>query len=145
MGGVSASVEPAFNVNVPLAVPEPLLTVTLMGYVPAAGVVPEIVPEVASMASPVGRPAASNVNGACPVAEIACKNGLPGTEPMTDAPRIRGVAGAGVIEIVMSVWAPNAEALCPDAITETTANQQRHVIVTRSEKCRLGDRSARSS
>jgi hypothetical protein len=121
MGGVSASVEPAVNVKVAVALPEPLLTVTLMGYDPATGVVPEIVPEVASMASPAGSPAPSNFRGACPVAEIVYRRGLPGMEAMTIAPLIRGVAGAGVVEMVMSVVAANAGTVRAMAVADTSA------------------------
>src|SRR5450631_2445829 len=108
MGGVSANVEPAFNVKVRLALPEPLLTVRLMAYVFAAGVVPEIVPDVASIASPVGSPVASNLSGACPVADTVYRSGLPVTAPTRPPPRIRGVAGAAAVEMVMSVCAAKA-------------------------------------
>jgi hypothetical protein len=133
MGGVSARVEPAVNVKVPLALPALFVTVTLMGYDPASGVVPEIVPESASMVIPAGSPVAANLSGAWPVAGIVKRNGLPGREPTTVGCWIRGVAGALSIEIVMSVWAASAGVDRSIAPAATTAIGQQLTAILRAD------------
>ena len=58
MDGVRASVPPAVMVSVALALPLPFMTVTATGYEPAAGVVPEMIPELAFRVRPAGNPVA---------------------------------------------------------------------------------------
>src|SRR5690349_13191411 len=71
-----------------------------MGYEPAAGVVPEMIPVSAVSVSPAGIPVAVKSSGAAPVAGIANTNGVVGREPTTNGARKRGVAGAASIEMV---------------------------------------------
>ena len=51
-------------VYVAVADPDALLAVTVIGYEPAAGVVPLIVPVPAAIVRPAGRPVAENETGA---------------------------------------------------------------------------------
>src|SRR5437868_1054834 len=95
-------------VRLAVAVPAPFVTVTETGYEPATGVVPEIVPDAASMVRPAGRPLAANASGACPVAATVYRNGLPAMAPMSPELEIRGLAGGAVIEMAMSVCAARA-------------------------------------
>src|SRR5450432_3884365 len=89
MGGVCAKVSPDTKLNACCALPLPFETVIVTGYVPAAGVVPLIVPVAAAKVKPDGRPDAANVNGAWPVAAIVYKKGVPGRAANTGAPWIR--------------------------------------------------------
>ena len=54
-----------------------------------------ILPFEASRLSPAGKPSAAKVNGRAPVAGIEYIKGDPGLKPKTEAPLMRGVAGAG--------------------------------------------------
>src|SRR5262245_37770738 len=81
------------------------MTVTAIGYEPAAGVVPDTIPVEAATVTPVGSPVAEKVSGACPVAGIANRNGVAGRAPTVNGPPSRGAAGGGVIEMLIVVWA----------------------------------------
>ena len=105
MGGVNANVEPATSFNVRLALPAEFVTVTVNEYEFAAGALPLMVPDAASMVSPSGRSVASNLSGACPVVGTVYKKSLAGVQPMIAGPRMRGVAGASAVEMVTSVCA----------------------------------------
>jgi hypothetical protein len=92
------------SVYVPVALPVLFVTVTLTGYDPDAGAVPEMMPPVA-IASPAGKPVAENASGACPLAGIVNRNGVDAFAPMVNGPWSRGVAGAGVMEMLTVVCA----------------------------------------
>jgi hypothetical protein len=79
MAGVSEMVVEAVTAYVAVADPDPLLAVTATGYDPASGVVPLIVPVLEERVRPDGRPVAVKESGACPVAGIVKRKGVPGT------------------------------------------------------------------
>src|SRR5947208_12447142 len=121
MGGVSASVLPATSVYVALALPDPFVTVTAIGYEPAAGVVPEMIPVDAAIVTPPGSPVALKVSGACPVAGIENSSGVVGRAPNVSGPCRRGVAGGAVMEIAIVVWARAAPDRPSAAVTTNAA------------------------
>jgi len=89
------------------------------------------------MASPLGNPVAAKVRGACPVAAIVCRKGLPGIEPTTVAPLIRGIAGGLSIEMVMSVCAAKAGA--DGIVAHSTASARVLVFIGSSSSYPTGD------
>lgn len=107
--------------------PDAFVTVTATGYEPAAGMVPEMMPVDAAMVSPLGRPVAVNVSGACPVAGMAKRKGVAGEAAAENGPCSRGVAGAAVIEIMMVVCARAtfAVARVPSTAVEMSAETRR--------------------
>jgi hypothetical protein len=87
---------------VPVVLPTEFVTVTVMAYDPAAGVVPASVP-VVDIVTPEGSPVAAKDRGDCPVAPTVNRSGLAGFDENTVAPTICGLAAGAVIDIVAVV------------------------------------------